>query len=256
MSEAVQSPQRARSGASKIQGIDDFPDEAPSTNQLAVYVYETPVRVWHWINALAIFVLIATGLFIHKPPFSLMGEASEHYLMGTVRAVHFAAGYVAGFGFVARAVYALFSKSHHAKQLFAPPLLSKHFWAGVMHELRWYFFLEKEPKKYVGHNPMAQLAMFFLFTTMMTVMTVTGFALFGEGAGEGHWSHFVFTSWVLPLVGGNSLTLHTIHHLGMWMIVIFCIVHIYAAIREDVMSRQSLVSTMISGWRMFKDNRP
>jgi hypothetical protein len=26
-------------------------------------------------------------------------------------------------------------------------------------------------------------------------------------------------------------------------------VHVYAAIREDVMSRQSLVSTMINGWR-------
>ena len=25
--------------------------------------------------------------------------------------------------------------------------------------------------------------------------------------------------------------------------------------REDIMSRQSIVSTMISGWRMFKDNR-
>jgi len=30
-------------------------------------------------------------------------------------------------------------------------------------------------------------------------------------------------------------------------------VHIYAAIREDIMSKQSMVSTMISGFRMFKD---
>jgi Ni/Fe-hydrogenase 1 B-type cytochrome subunit len=240
-----------------IRGIDDFPQEAAlTTNQLAVYVYETPVRVWHWINALAIFVLIATGLFIFRPPVSLMGEASDHYLMGTIRGVHFAAGYIAGIGFIARAVYALFTRNHHAKQLFAPPLLSRHFWQGVWHELRWYFFLEKEPKKYIGHNPMAQLAMFFLFTTTMTVMVCTGFALYGEGAGRDSWAHFAFTSWVLPLAGNNSLHLHTIHHLGMWVMVIFLTVHIYAAIREDVMSRQSLVSTMISGWRMFKDNRP
>jgi Ni/Fe-hydrogenase 1 B-type cytochrome subunit len=33
----------------------------------------------------------------------------------------------------------------------------------------------------------------------------------------------------------------------------FVLVHVYAAIREDIMSRQSLISTMISGWRMFKD---
>jgi len=40
----------------------------------------------------------------------------------------------------------------------------------------------------------------------------------------------------------------------MWLILIFVIIHIYVAIREDIMSRQSIVSTMISGWRMFKDS--
>jgi Ni/Fe-hydrogenase 1 B-type cytochrome subunit len=32
--------------------------------------------------------------------------------------------------------------------------------------------------------------------------------------------------------------------------------HVYAAIREDIMSRQSMVSTMLSGWRLFKDDKP
>ena len=40
----------------------------------------------------------------------------------------------------------------------------------------------------------------------------------------------------------------------MWALVIFTILHIYAAIREDIMSRQSMVSTMISGHRTFKDD--
>ncbi|MDZ4137168.1 MAG: cytochrome b/b6 domain-containing protein, partial [Paracoccaceae bacterium] len=61
--------------------------------------------------------------------------------------------------------------------------------------------------------------------------------------------------WVRNLVG-DSQTLHTIHHLGMWWIVIFMIIHIYVAIREDIMSRQSIVSTMISGHRTFKDDDP
>jgi Ni/Fe-hydrogenase 1 B-type cytochrome subunit len=33
-------------------------------------------------------------------------------------------------------------------------------------------------------------------------------------------------------------------------------VHVYAAFREDIMSRQSILSTMISGWRTFKDTHP
>jgi Ni/Fe-hydrogenase 1 B-type cytochrome subunit len=42
----------------------------------------------------------------------------------------------------------------------------------------------------------------------------------------------------------------------MWAIVIFVMIHIYAAVREDIMSRQSMVSTMISGTRTFKDDDP
>jgi Ni/Fe-hydrogenase 1 B-type cytochrome subunit len=60
---------------------------------------------------------------------------------------------------------------------------------------------------------------------------------------------------VLPLFG-QSQDVHTWHHLMAWVIVLFVMVHVYAAIREDIMSRQSLVSTMLSGWRLFKDDRP
>jgi Ni/Fe-hydrogenase 1 B-type cytochrome subunit len=40
------------------------------------------------------------------------------------------------------------------------------------------------------------------------------------------------------------------------VIVVFVMLHVYVAIREDIVSRQSLISTMISGWRTFKDDRP
>ncbi|ENL9981891.1 Ni/Fe-hydrogenase, b-type cytochrome subunit, partial [Salmonella enterica] len=39
---------------------------------------------------------------------------------------------------------------------------------------------------------------------------------------------------------------------GMWFIIAFVIAHVYTAIREDIMSRQSVISVMISGWRWFR----
>ena len=38
----------------------------------------------------------------------------------------------------------------------------------------------------------------------------------------------------------------------MWVMACFVMLHVYAAIREDIMGRQSIVSTMISGYRTFK----
>lgn len=82
-------------------------------------------------------------------------------------------------------------------------------------------------------------------------MICTGFALYSEGAQQGSWADIVF-GWVIPLLGGSQ-AVHTWHHLGMWVIIWYVIIHVYSAIREEIMSRQSFVSTMISGYRMYKD---
>lgn len=216
----------------------------------SVYVYQAPVRLWHWINALAIVVLAVTGYLIGSPPASVGGEASDHFLFGYIRFAHFAAAYVFAIGMAVRIYWAIVG-NHHARQLFVLPITNGRWWREVLYELRWYFFMEKQPKKYIGHNPLAQLVMFFVFTLGSLFMIATGFALYGEGIGDGSWADRVF-GWVIPLLGGSQQT-HSLHHLGMWMIITFVIIHVYAAIREDIMSRQSLISTMVSGHRMFKD---
>ena len=221
--------------------------------QQAVYVYETPVRLWHWVNAFSIVVLAVTGYLIGSPLPTMPGEASANFLMGYIRFAHFAAAFVFAIGFVGRMYWVLVG-NHHAKQLFRLPIFDREFWQGALFELRWYFFLEKEPHKYVGHNPLAQVFMFLMFTWGSVFMIFTGFALYSEGAGQGSWFDALF-GWVIPLFG-QSQDVHTWHHVGMWYILLFVMAHIYVAVREDIMSRQSLISTMISGWRMFKDNRP
>lgn len=216
----------------------------------SIYVYEAPVRLWHWINALAMVVLAVTGYFIGTPLPTQPGEAATHFLMGYIRFAHFAAAYIFAVGLLGR-IYWAFVGNRHARQIFMLPITNKHWWSEVFFEVRWYLFLEKHPKKYVGHNPMAQLMMFFFFTILAVGMVFTGFAIYSEGAGLGSWQDSLF-GWVIPALGG-SLQVHNLHRLGMWIMMTFAIVHIYAAIREDIMSRQSLISTMISGWRMFKD---
>lgn len=224
-----------------------------SMAQPAVYVYEAPVRLWHWANALAIVVLMVTGWFIAHPLPTMPGEASDHFLMGYIRFAHFAAAYIFVIGFVFR-IYWAFIGNEHARQVFMPPLLNREWWGGVWHEVKWYAFMTREPRKYTGHNPLATLFMHFMLIWGSVFMIVTGLALYGEGTQAGSWAHTMFTSWVIPLFG-QSQTVHTFHNLGMYYILCFVLIHIYVSIREDIMSRQSLVSTMVSGWRMFKDDR-
>ena len=38
------------------------------------------------------------------------------------------------------------------------------------------------------------------------------------------------------------------------VMLVFVVIHIYMAIRADIMSRESSISTIIGGWRMYKDD--
>ncbi|MGB0694661.1 MAG: Ni/Fe-hydrogenase, b-type cytochrome subunit [Rhodospirillaceae bacterium] len=239
-----------------VAGVDDVaPEDVSTVHRItSVYVYEVPLRIWHWINAAAIVVLIATGFFIGSPPPAIgNAEATDAFWFGYIRFAHFAAGYILAVGFLGRIYWAIVG-NHHARQLFYFPFWQSSWWKEVFHEIQWYLFLRKHPKKYVGHNPLAQLAMFFFIVFGIGFQLITGFALYSEGAQAGSWSDVMF-GWVIPLFG-QSMDVHTWHRIGMWWFIIFMTIHIYVAIREDIMSRQSIVSTMISGERTFKDDAP
>lgn len=220
----------------------------------AVYVYGPWIRIWHWVQMFAILALGITGYLIGSPPESLSGEAYEHYQMGYIRYIHFVAAYALIIGFLVR-IWRAIAGNRHSREIFMPPFWSKSFWSETWHELKWYAMIEKEPKKYVGHNPLALLAMFFLYLLPTVFLIFTGLAMYGEGTGMGSWQYNGFSSWIIPLMG-QSQDVHTWHHLAMWVLVCFIITHVYVAVREDIMSRQSIISSMISGWRQFKDNRP
>ena len=232
------------------RAVDDALELQRGQRIRSVYVYEAPVRIWHWINALATTVLCITGYFIGQPLPTMPGEASAHYVMGYIRFAHFAAGYIMAVGLLARAYWALVG-NHHARELFWVPVLQKAYWREVFNMLRWYLFLVPKPNQYVGHNPLARFAMFAGYLMLSIFMVVTGFALYGEGAQMGSWPERMF-GWVIPLFG-QSQDVHTWHRMGMWAMVLFVMLHVYAAIREDIMGRQSIVSTMISGHRTFKE---
>ena len=215
-----------------------------------VYVYELPVRLWHWVNALCLLLLVGSGFLIASPAWpDLAGEASDHFVMGYVRFVHFASGYVFAAAFVGRVYWALVG-NRWARELFWLPLADRRWWAELWWQCRWYGFRVHGPQLHLGHDPLAQLVMVLMVTVPSVFMIVTGFALYGEGSGRGSWADVLF-GWITPLLG-QSQGLHTWHHLGMWVLITFTLIHVYAAVREDLMSGRSLLSTMVTGYRVLR----
>lgn len=214
-----------------------------------LYVFEAPVRLWHWTHAISIVVLCVTGYLIANPLPSVGGEANDHFIMGNMRMIHFIAAYVFAIGFAVR-VYWAFVGNKYSRELFILPVWRGQWWREFFHEVAFYLFLTRKTPKTIAHNPLAQTAM-WLFNFLLTLFLIfTGFALYGEGLGDGSWADRMF-GWVIPAMG-DSLNVKMWHVLGMWLIIFFAIIHIYMAIRADIITRQSSISTIFGGWRYFK----
>ncbi len=216
-----------------------------------VYVWEAPVRVWHWLMAVAMFAMIITGYLIGRPLVSNLGDTWITYDFGYVRMVHFAAGLF----FTALFIYRLFwvaVGNRYARMIFFPPLLSMKWRKGGCAQGAYYLFMRKSAPEYAGHNPLAQLAMFAMFVLGSFVIIITGLALYAQSWG---WdtSWMAWFGWVFVLFG-DAQAVRTVHHVMMYVFILFSIAHIYMSFREDVMGGATTLSSMSTGLRMFKED--
>jgi len=215
-----------------------------------VYVFELPVRIWHWVHALSILVLVVTGYLIANPLPSPAGEASENFLMGNMRMVHFIAAYVFAIGFAVRLYWAIVG-NRYSRELVYLPLWRGSWWRELIEEVKFYLFLRREAPTTEAHNALAQTAMWLFNTVLGIFMIGTGFALYSENLGLGSWADRWF-GWIVPVMGGSQ-NLKMWHDLGMWLFVVFAIIHIYMAFRAEYMGRQSSLRTIVNGWRTYRD---
>lgn len=219
----------------------------PSGEYKWVELWHWPVRAMHWVSVTCIVSLVVTGFYIAQPFFLRSGDTSAHYLMGTVRFVHLLAAAVLVATGILR-VYWLWigNKFERWESLFP---FTKRDWKNLVRQFRWYLMLETdEVPHYLGHNPIQQISYTALYAVAIA-QVLTGFALYGLANPGG----FFATSfgWVAGVFGGMQNT-RLVHHILMWAFIIFLPVHIYLAVRADLIERSGTISSIFSGGRFAR----
>ena len=150
------------------------------------FAWDAPTRWFHWINALGVIGLIATGLVI------LNGEGLGLSAEGKIalKSVHVWFGYVMAVNLLWRFVWAFFGNRYARWRAVLP------VGAGFMTALQAYVasFLSGEPQQYVGHNPLARIGVSLLFLLLL-VQIATGLVLAGTDL---FWPPFgrAFAEWI------------------------------------------------------------
>lgn len=219
-----------------------------------VFVWEVPVRFFHWINVLTITVLTITGFIIANPPaLHSSAEATNLHLFGIVRFIHFGAAYIFFFNMILRLYWSLVGNQFASWRAFWP--FNKKLWNNFWHVLKVDIMLLNEDHPDVrnisiGHNSIATLSYLVLFFIALT-QVFTGFALYADTSGW--WLPKLF-SWVVPLFGGDFMV-RTIHHITTWIFILFSLIHIYLVFYHDWLEGRGEVSSMFGGYKFVREDR-
>ena len=196
-----------------------------------VYMYHTYERFWHWLQALAIMLLIFTGIIIHAP---------QHYgWLDYAFTVHM--HNILGFILLANAFFSAFY--HFAggeiRQYLPEP---RGFFSQAISQTLYYLQgifkdaphpFEKEPGKKL--NPLQRVIYLIILNILLPVQIVTGVLIWGAQT----WPQ------ISNALGGLTV-LVPIHSFAAWLFAAFLIMHIYLTTTGH--TPMANIKAMITGW--------
>ncbi len=211
-----------------------------SKERIRVYAWEFPIRLTHWINALCILALSVTGFYIGNP--FMHAVSSKQYIMGWMRFIHFVSAYTFMLSMVVR-IYWAFVGNRYASWRVWFPFTSRRF-RDLMDAVKFYLFISKKPPYAVGHTALAGFTYLLVFGVFI-FMIVSGFALYSLNRDGALWT--LLGGWLTGVM--HLQTIRLFHHLGMYLILAFAIIHVYIGWYLDLKERNGLMGSIFSGYK-------
>lgn len=226
-------------------GSGDSSSGANATElRISGYVlWQLPVRITHWVTVISIGILTVTGIYIENPFIVTNGLATNQYLMGSMRFVHFVTAFVFTTSVLFRIYWAFVGNRYTRWNQFLP--VSRARLRDARHMLAYYLFLRPHPPTTVGHNALAG-ATYFVVYLLLLLQIVTGFALYALPFDAGTFWPIAF-GWVTTAFGIQPVRL--VHTILMWLFLAFTIHHVYSAILIDIEKRAGLMSSIFTGFQ-------
>jgi len=196
-----------------------------------IYMYTFYERLWHWTQAIAIILLILTGIVIHRP--DMFGNVD----LGVMVPLHNALGFLLLFN----AFFALFYfLAGHTIQQFLPE--PKGFFYQAIQQAMFYargiFRGEPHPFEKDEHhkmNPLQQATYLVILNVLLPLQIVTGVLIWGAQ----RWPA------ISDALGGLRY-IAPVHTFVAWSFAAFVIMHMYLATTGHTPT--AAIEGMITGW--------
>jgi len=210
---------------------------------VGVYVWEWPVRIFHWMMVLSLVVLTVTGFYMHRP--FLVETSPRAWAMGMMRFAHEVFGFILISVLLLR-LYWFFAGNEWARWRAWVPL-TKAQWASIRSMLLYYSYQRREPEPEIGHNSLAT-STYLVIVFLLVVECLTGLVLYGVVSG----SQFlrVTIGWIPRIIDIQYIRL--CHYFIMFCFMAFVIHHIYSAVLVSMEQKNGLMESIFSGWKFVQ----
>ncbi|MDR1975641.1 MAG: Ni/Fe-hydrogenase, b-type cytochrome subunit [Campylobacteraceae bacterium] len=215
--------------------------------------YTASTRWVHWIRFFSIIALTVTGFYIAYV-FVAPEVSSEPtlFLQAKMRMVH----EIFGFILIAITIYKTYifffdkSKVEKLEIVSAKDFVSPKAWIA---QIKYYLFLGEHPRLKGVYNPL-QFAAYVMLYLMVALLSLTGLILYvhiyHDGLGG---ALYPIMRWFEALMGGLA-NVRVIHHIAMWVVLIFVPVHIYMVIFNSIKGKEGALDAVVSGLKFKRKN--
>jgi Ni/Fe-hydrogenase 1 B-type cytochrome subunit len=218
--------------------------ERPLGQTDALYVWQYPLRLFHWGMVISLCVLAFTGYYIHDP--FIVGQAHHPFLMASFRFVHETFGMIFIALFVLR-VYLFFKGNRWVRWRQYVPLRREQF-QEMFRVAGFYAFLRPEPVSKIGHNALAACSYIGIYA-LMAVEIATGLVLYNQLAHDPFLTFLI--GWISHII--NIQTLRLIHFFLMYVFFAFGIFHVHLCMLISREEKRGLMDSIFIGYKVIPE---
>ncbi|UYY76165.1 cytochrome b/b6 domain-containing protein [Sphingomonas sp. R1] len=229
--------------------------EGPPERTPLIYRHRLVTRLWHWVNAIALLIMVGSGLMIFNahprlywgqyganfdhawlelPRFPGWVTLPSYYSLAGARHWHFFFALVLAFGLLVYLLWSL-ANGHILRDLRirARELGPRHLWKDFKDHLALRFHDPEDPRAYNIFQKLAYVGTLFV---LLPAVIFSGLAL--SPGMDAAWP------WLTELFGGRQ-SARSVHFIAMGAILAFLLVHLTLVLLAGPINE---LRSMITGW--------
>ncbi|AXX92068.1 Ni/Fe-hydrogenase, b-type cytochrome subunit [Malaciobacter molluscorum LMG 25693] len=215
------------------------------------YEFSFWLRVTHWIRVIAIIILTASGFYIAYPFIAPSHNGGEpiNFLNALMRSWHIIFGFLLISVTIGKFYLFFFDKQSNVERLSFKDFISPTVW---IKQIKYYLLVGKHPHGRGVYNPLQFMAYVGVYASIILI-SLTGLILYVHVYHEGLGGALYSILRPVEAMLGGLAWVRELHHIAMWIFIIFLPIHIYLAIFNSVYGKAGAMDSIFSGYRWIKE---